>query len=285
MSNELITVEQQAVLSERFDIISGQIDEKIALANGMEISDDNYKDAKKIRAGMNKEAKVYADEFKEVEETVLAPWNRCKAAYQEKVRDKYREIDSVLRDKIGEIEGGLKAEKEQEIVSFFEEHRKANDLDFVTYGSLRIKVGLSDSLTSLKKQVSASVEQIAKDRDVIIGMEDGAEVMTEYQNNGYSLTDAIARVKDRHERIRLQQEAQEKQKAAAAEKKAHEDEIKQQLEDEAPSAPVEIEEPELAKEKGYSATFKVTGTIEQLTALSHYLKDNNFCYEQIKEDK
>jgi hypothetical protein len=272
MTNELITVKQQAILTEQFDAISGEIDKKIALANGMAVSEDNYKDAKKIRADMNKEAKVYADEFKKVEEKVCAPWNQCKAAYQAKVRDKYREIDSVLKDKIGDIETGLKSEKEEKIISFFTDHKEAAGLCYLEWSDMGITVKMSDSEKSLKDAVMAKLSEIKSGSAALAAMDNAAELLAEYKANDFNLSAAISTVQHRKEAAERQAEEIEKARKARAAEREHIDALKTSL--------PEIEK--IVEVKKVSATFKVSAELEKIRALVEFMRGENIEFEQIK---
>ena len=72
---ELIRIDQAIKLTTEFEQVSKEIDKKIETANSLVVSEDNYKEVKKIRAELNKEAKMYAEDFKAIKESVLATWN------------------------------------------------------------------------------------------------------------------------------------------------------------------------------------------------------------------
>ena len=84
---ELIRIDQAIKLTTEFEQVSKEIDKKIETANSLVVSEDNYKEVKKIRAELNKEAKQYAEDFKTIKESVLATWNECEDTYKKMIRD------------------------------------------------------------------------------------------------------------------------------------------------------------------------------------------------------
>lgn len=272
--NQIITVDQQAVLTSRFDAISNELDSKRQLVEGMIVSEESYKDAKAIRASLNKEAKEYADEFKAVKEQVLRPWNDIEAEYKSKISGKYSEMDQVLKEKIYEIEDGLKAKKKTEIEEYFNELKVALDIGFVKFSDTNVKVGLSNSLTSLKKEVKEWCENIADTTATINAMPDGAEIFAEWQRNGFYLAQAIDTVNRRHEAIEQAKALQEKKQAEAeaeAERVAEMEKVAEVEKVEVVEAPKE--------EKTYCAEFRVVGTMDQFKALKSFLVDNEIRFE------
>jgi sRNA-binding protein len=293
---ELITIEQQAVLTERFDAISADLDKRIQTVTNMVVSDDNYKDAKKIRADVRKEAKTYADDFKVVKEQALAPWNTVEDAYKTKIRNKYSEADRILKEKIDEITDGIKQQKEDEVRSYFEEIKTATPgVDWLTYEDLvrarGLKVGMSDSMKGLKDEVKTYVTDIGSEIDAISrDEENGAQVMDEYRRNGFQYAQAVATVHDRIERARQAAEELERRKAerAEAEERARKAKAAAAIEDK-PEPPVETtndvkeDAPAEEPETTYTATFTVYGTMDQIKSLIGFMNENGIEYKQIKK--
>lgn len=283
MVNELITVEQKTVLTSRFDDISKELDTKLERVNGLLVTEDDYKDAKKIRAELNKESKSYADEFKDIKQAVLKPWNEIESEYKEKIAGKYQSIDLTLKSKINEIEDGLKAEKKTQLEEYFNELKTALNIDFVDLSQSKVKVNLSTSLTGLKKDVKNWLEGI--DRDIkAIG--DNAELLAEYQRNGYQLSLGIQTIAERKQAIRAAEEARARRAREAEEeakriKEAEEAAKAYEAENVAiVTQPVTEESLETENNKQFCVGFKVYGNLEQLKALKAYLIDNNLKFEQ-----
>lgn len=286
---ELIRVDQAIKLTTEFEQVSKEIDKKIETANSLVVSEDNYKEVKKIRAELNKEAKQYAEDFKTVKESVLATWNECENAYKSMIRDKYAESDGILKAKVGEIEDGIKNEKREKIVEFFEKHRASRKLDFVTFEDMNLKIGMSNSLASLKREVTEKLDEILKGYEG--ALETSPDVVAEFKENGFDFARAFTTVKDREERKRkaeeerkamLEARAERERKEAEAKAIVQEAEIKESDEVEETA---EVEQPtthEEEREKVYSVTFTVKGTREELMDLSNFLEELNYDYKQIK---
>ena len=274
--NEIITVEQAVKLTSRFDEISNELDVKRKRVEAMVVSEDSYKDAKAIRAALNKESKAYAEDFKEIKTQVLRPWNEVEAEYKSKIAGKYAEMDGVLKNKINEIEDGLKAEKKTELLEYFEEYKLALGVTFVEFLDLDIKVGLSQSLTALKKEVKEKLDGIFSDVSAI-GKD--SEVLAEYQRNGFRLSLAIQTVADRQEAIRQAEELSAKRQAEAEAEAKRVAEMEKTVQEHAPEA-VEVKvEPK--EEKMLCVGFKVYGTLEQLKALKAFLVENEYKFETV----
>ena len=285
---ELIRVDQAIKLTTEFEQVSKEIDKKIETANSLVVSEDNYKEVKKIRAELNKEAKMYAEDFKTIKESVLATWNECEDTYKKMIRDKYAVSDVILKSKVGEIEDGVKDEKRKKVVEFFEKHRASRKLDFVTFDDMNLKIGMSNSLASLKKEVTERLDEILKGYEG--ALETSPDVVAEFKENGFDFARAFTTVKEREERKRkaeeerkamLEARAERERKEAEAKAIVQEAEIKESDEVEEVA---EVEQPsthEEEREKVYSVTFTVKGTREELMDLSNFLKELNYDYKQI----
>ena len=278
---EIITIKQLPVLEEKFAEIGKNIDEKLERCQKMTVSEENVKDVKKIRAELNKERSAFADDFKLIKEKVLSPWNIIEDSYRENIRDKYTRADSVLKDKISEIENGLKAEKEAEIRRYFEEHKTANGLDFITFENTELKIGLSTSMKSLKDTVDGFISRIKDDLNLIDTQVAKAAIMAEYKMH-LNVAKAIKTVNDR-----MIREAEELQKAeektkAEAEKKAHAEKIKEAVPEAFAKPTIETAKTEEEKPAETYISFKVYGTMVDLRNVVRFLNENNYKYEQIK---
>lgn len=274
--NEIITVEQAVKLTSRFDEIAAELNEKKARVEALLVSEESRKDAKEIRAALNKDAKAYAEDFKAIKAQVLKPWNDVEAEYKAKIDAPFKEMDRLLKEKIDFIEDGLKAEKKTELLEYFEEYKLALGVTFVEFLDLDIKVGLSQSLTALKKEVKEKLDGIFAD---ISAIGKDAEVLAEYQRNGFKLSLAIQTVADRQEAIRQAEELRAKRQAEAeaeAKRVAEMQEIVQEHASEAVEVKVEPKE-----EKMLCVGFKVYGTLEQLKALKAYLIENEYKFETV----
>lgn len=274
--NEIITVEQAVKLTSRFDEIAAELNEKKARVEALLVSEESRKDAKEIRAALNKDAKAYAEDFKAIKAQVLKPWNDVEAEYKSKIDAPFKEMDKLLKEKIDFIEDGLKAEKKTELLEYFEEYKLALGVTFVEFLDLDIKVGLSQSLTALKKEVKEKLDGIFSD---VSAIGNDAEVLAEYQGNGFKLSLAIQTVADRQEAIRQAEELRAKRQAEAEAEAKRVAEMEKIAAEHAPEA-VEVKvEPK--EEKMLCAGFKVYGTLEQLKALKAFLVENEYKFETV----
>lgn len=278
MENHLITIEQSAVISERFDEIGRELDRRVELARGMVVSEENYKDAKKIRADVRKEAAAYAEDFKKIKGNALAPWRKIEDAYHAKVRDKYADADAILKRKVDTITDGIKAEKQKAIRAYFDDLKVAEGVAWLDFDQAGIRVTMSDSEKKLKEQAQEVVQKVRAETESIDGMENAAEVMVEYRKT-LDFAGSVAAVNRRAEAKREQEERLARQRAAREEEKRHAREI-----EEAVAMPTvrKVEDPAPVKE--YSATFTVRATREKLKSLVEFMRASDIIFEQIRED-
>ena len=274
--NEIITVEQAVKLTSRFDEIAAELNEKKMRVEALLVSEESRKDAKEIRAALNKDAKAYAEDFKTIKAQVLKPWNDVEAEYKAKIDAPFKEMDRLLKEKIDFIEDGLKAEKKTELLEYFEEYKLALGVTFVEFLDLDIKVGLTQSLTALKKEVKEKLDGIFAD---ISAIGKDAEVLAEYQRNGFKLSLAIQTVADRQEAIRQAEELRAKRQAEAEAEEKRVAEMEKVVQEHTPEV-VEVKvEPK--EEKMLCVGFKVYGTLEQLKALKAHLIENEYKFETV----
>lgn len=296
MDNGLIIVKQLPVIEDQLAAVKESITERVNQALSLVCTEDTYKDIKKVRADLNKEYAELETKRKEVKTAVLAPYERFEKVYKECAGDLYVDADRKLKAKIAEVEEGLRQQKITAVCDYFVEYRESLGLteDLVKYDDMGIKVGLSDSLTGLKKKVKDFLDHISDDLKAIESHEDKDEIMTEYRR-GFNLANALSTVAARHKAIedakRLREEAEARRKAQEEQQKELAAIIAAQAEQEAPpAAPAVVEvahiipEPEAVPAapetvKMYSATFKVTGTLDQLKALKKFLEEGGYTYE------
>ena len=298
MENGLIIVKQLPVIEDQLAAVKESITERVNQALSLVCTEDTYKDIKKVRADLNKEYAELESRRKEVKTAVLAPYEKFEKVYKECAGDLYADADRKLKAKIAEVEDGLRQQKATALNEYFSEYRASLSIpeDFVTYDDAGIKVGLSDSLTGLKKKAKDFLDHISDDLKAIDSHDDRDEILTEYKR-GFNLASALSTVAARHKAIedakRAREEAEARRKAQEEQQKELAAVIAAQTEQEAPvAAPVAVEvvevvpEPEAVPaapeaEKTYVTSFKVTGTIDQLKALKKFLVEGGYTYEQL----
>ena len=298
MENGLIIVKQLPVIEDQLAAVKESITERVNQALSLVCTEDTYKDIKKVRADLNKEYAELEAKRKEVKTAVLAPYEKFEKVYKECAGDLYADADRKLKAKIAEVEEGLRQQKITAVCDYFVEYRESLGLteDLVKYDDIGLKVGLSDSLTGLKKKVKDFLDHISDDLKAIESHEDKDEIMTEYRR-GFNLANALSTVAARHKAIedakRLREEAEARRKAQEEREKELAAVIAAQTEQVAPvAAPVAVEVAQVVPEpvavpeapeaeKTYSTSFKVTGTLDQLKALKKFLVEGGYTYEQL----
>ena len=287
---ELITIKQLPQIEEHLKELSIEIDKKVENAKSLVCTEENVKAIKQIRADLNKEFKEVEQQRKTVKEKILESYMQFEGVYKTYISDKYKEADGELKNKIDTTEDELRARKEQEVRDYFEEYKQSLFIDFIKFEDAKIKVGLSDSKTSLKKQVKDFIDRVNTDLATIMLQEHKEEILVEYKQNGYVLSTAIStvinRIKAVEETKRKQEELKQKQLEEAqwiADEniKIQTEATKQALdnfrvtEQEVLQAPV-IEE---KQEEVLTLKFTVRGTRTKLRALKEFLVNGGYEYE------
>ena len=143
-----------------------------------------------------------------------------------------------MKQRIDEVEDGVKKEKRDEVVKWFNEYLLSKEIDFVTFEQTGINVGLSDSKKSLMNKAKAFVDKICDELSLIDTQEYKAEILVEYKRT-LNVSKAICDVTERRKAIEEEQRKAEETKRLAEERAKAEQEIeKVAAENSEPSAPV-----------------------------------------------
>lgn len=287
---DLIVVKQLPQIEEHLKELSIDIDKKVENAKSLVCTEENVKTIKQVRADLNKEFKEVEQQRKMVKEQILAPYIQFEEIYKTYISDKYKGADSELKTKIDTTENELRARKEQETRDYFEEYKQSLSIDFIKFEDAKIKVGLADSKTSLKKQAKDFIDRVNTDLATIMLQEHKEEILVEYKQNGYVLSTAISTVINRTKAVEetkkkqeelKQKQLEEAQRIADENIKAQTEATKQALdnfrvtEQEVLQAPI-IEE----KQEGIlTLRFTVKGTRTKLRALKEFLVNGGYEYE------
>lgn len=292
---ELIVVQQLPVIVQQLQIISAQIEEQTAYALSLEVTEDNYKEIKKIRSGLNASFNALEDKRKEVKRLILAPYEEFDGVYKQLVTDKYKPAAQQLNERITVVEDGLKQKRANELREYFNEYAQSKNIDFLSFEHLDLNITLSASKKSLKDKVKATIDKVADDLAMIDTQPYKAEILVEYKKS-LNVSQAILTVTNRMKAIE-----EEKAKAAAAQAVAEEEAATAAKVDEAiaesVSAPVVLDAPTVAETPTeanvedntpavtvYELGFKVkTKNIEHLRSIKQLLeklKKEGLEYEQ-----
>lgn len=264
---DLIIIKQLPQIEEHLKELSLEIDKKVEQAKSLICTEENVKAIKQVRADLNKEFKEVEQQRKTVKEQVLAPYMQFEEVYRQYISDKYKSADIDLKNKVDNVESELRAKKEQDVKDYFENYKKENKVDFVTYERARINVTLTASMKSLKEQAKVFIDKIVDDLNLINTQENQVEILVEYKKH-LNVSRAITEVADRKKAL-LEIEQQ----------RAEGNLEKEKLENNLQQLATAVKAPEVTQEKTYKITFTVTGTAPRLKQLKDYLLREGYQYE------
>lgn len=287
---------------------NGEIQAKIKSLGEIE---SNIKEVQNYALALNDYYKkvVFTDETMKIAKDEKSKINKFKQAvsdYRKKTVEEYKkpimqfenlskDTEKILTDvyttinlQVEVYEKKQKQEKENEVREYFEEYRQSLNIDFITFEDTKIKVGLSDSKISLKKQAKDFIDRVNTDLATIMLQEHKEEILVEYKQNGYVLNTAISTVLNR---LKAVEEARKKQEELVnnrleEETKATADALNNFKVDatklaenhkivvNALQAPTEEQ-----KEEILTLKFVVRGTRTQLKALREFLVKGGYEYE------
>lgn len=288
--DEVIVVRQLPIIEERLKQISDQIQEKVSAALAVECTEDNLKTVKSIRAELNKDFQALEASRKEVKNKILAPYNRLEAVYKPCITDIFNASDKNLKQKIDEVENGLKAQKRAEVAAYFDEYLATKNIDFITLDDAGINITLSASIKSLKGQARVFIDKVCDELALIETQENAPEVLVEYKRS-LNVAQAITTVANRHKAIEEECRRYEQMQEAEAAKIAAVHKVEaviaaeqpEEMDTEPLSAPVvePMPESEPDSEEVYELQFSVTGTLDKLRVLKAFLVEGGYQFEQL----
>lgn len=276
---ELITIEQLPIISERLKMVSDEIDIKVRDVLSLDCNAEIVKEVKKIRADLNKEYKELEEKRKQVKNAIMLPYNEFEKVYKYCISDKYRMADEDLKNKINEVETEIKSDKINELTTYFNEYVLSKNIDFITYERANINVTMSTSMRVLKEQVKVFIDKIADDVTLIEKQENKEEILVEYKKSLNCLS-AINTVEERLKSIEV-----EKQKSLETlEKKRNEEVLIKNIENVLQESL--YVEPKIEPKKEIDLddevvilSFKVTAKKYKLRELKKFLDDGGYKYE------
>ena len=266
---DLIIIKQLPQIEEHLKELSMEVGQKVESAKSLICTEENVKTIKEVRANLNKEFKEVEKQRKTVKEQVLAPYMQFEEVYKQYISDKYRSADNDLKQKINLVEKELKEQKEQEIRDYFEEYKKANDIDFITYDQAKINVTLSASKKSLKEQAKQFIDKIKDDLNLIETQEHKTEILVEYKQT-LNVSNAITIVTNRFKAIEEEKNKQEEFIKEASKSVIISAEEKKGI----LQAPIEEKQEEIL-----TLRFAVKGTRTKLKELKQFLESGGYDYE------
>lgn len=273
MENDLIVLKQVPIIAEKLKMVSEEIDKQTQNAIALECNEETKTIVKKTRAELNKEFQQLEEKRKELKTQIIKPYDDfMEQVYEPLISSKFKNADTILKDKISSVENELLQEKKNEIENYFKDYAQSNEVDFLDISMTKINILLSKSNASLKNECKEFIDKIVNDLKVIELQENKTEILVEYKNN-LNLALSIQIVENRHKQLEIEKQKEiERQKALEIETQNI-----QQVEEIV--APMEIEEPK-EQEQEYEMTFKVKGTLQELKLLKEFLIANNIKFEK-----
>lgn len=305
MIQDIIVVKQLPIIEERLREFKSEVDAKVAEAKSLVCTEDTRAQVKAYRADLNKQFAELEAMRKAVKDQIMQPYMAFEAIYKECVSDAMKSADTDLKKKIDAVESGIKQDKREQLEAYFVECCVGYGVpeDMVSIDRLGIKVNLSTTVSSEKKRIADSLQRISGEIQYINDMKYADEIMVEYRKTLNPIS-AAQTVEDRHKRMEEEQRRREaaKREAEARAATAHQVELavqeQEEVEQEEPDEMLQMptakqlpqeEQPAIQgyietllqkeKEKKYSATFTVYGTMDQLKALAGFLREGGYEYE------
>jgi len=268
-TKDLIIVEQLPIITDQLQSLKVRIQKIVDEVKALVCTEDTKKTVKDKRAELNNKFKALEEKRKEVKNAVLEPYNRFEAIYKDNVSDLFKSADADLKKKVDDVEDAIKLEKEIEIKKYFEELKLSLGIDFIEFGKTGVKVGISNSMKSLKDSMREFLNKAKEDLELIETQENKSEILVEYKKS-LCVSQAITVVAERIKRI-----AEEKERQAEREKQREVQKATAEKVEKIVQAPT-VEQP---IEKLMTVTFKVTATRENLIELKKFLNNGGYDYE------
>ncbi len=279
---EIIRVEQLPIIRERLSEVSKMAQKKISEALSLVVSEETVKTVKAVRADLNKEFAELEAQRKAVKNAILAPYDEFEAIYRELISNYFTNADAALKGRIADVENALVAEKEADARAYFDELKARENLDWIKFEDVPVKVNLSSSIKSIRDACDQYVKGVVQDINLIreTNEELAPEMLVEYKkvrNPLFAIRAVLDRKKELEqvtatEQVRTVQQEQETVRQA------------QMMEFLPPAQAQQVKEEKREPEKIYTAAFKARGTKDQLQRLAAFMRASGIAFETIKPE-
>lgn len=297
MKNEIqiAVIEQLPKITEKIKEVGAELDKRLNDLNlgALVCTEETRKSIKELRTKLGAELKDFESQRKSIKTKINEPYEIFNKTYEQEIKAKYQQADLTLKEKIDEVENGIKNKARNLAIDFFNEYKKSKSIiddNYLTFEEINLQIGL-DTLTEkgalVKKYKDAIIEKVdnvERDIETISTMEHKEEILAEYLKHK-NLSLAIKEVNNRHVILAQVQRDYE----VVVEQKAQEEIVTEKV-DEVLSAPVEeqttiddFEEPVQTKAELLEAKFKVITSEENLKYLVSVMKERGMKYESITE--
>ena len=285
MSNELIVVRQLPVIEDQLRQVKSDIQQRVQCALSLACTEDTYKEVKRERAQLSKEYRELEARRIEVKKAILAPYEQFEKLYKECAGDIYSAADRQLKEKISAVENGIKQQKAEEVIAYYEEYRMSLGIDaeVFPFTASGITVKMSDSMKSLKDRAKEYLDRISDELKMIDAQEYRDEILVEYRRSR-NAAGAILTVTERHKAMEAEAARRaeaERQKAALLAAAQNAEQI---VEEESIQIPVAVPteepapEPAAPEDPVLTVAFTVTAPRSKLIALRNFLREGGYEY-------
>lgn len=241
-----------------------------------EEQEEKKQDIKKYRTYLNSMKTDLENKRKEIKKAIQKPYDEFESIYKDKALNVLDEGIDKLTNTINNIESTQLQKKREELISFFDNYTEFYHIgDIVSFDDLPIKINLSTSLESLKKQIIAFCEKVSNDMIAISSEEFRDEILLEYQNNCFDYTKAKITIINKHEMLEKIKQQQEQVQVEIRQETTVVENVNTLC-----SAPIEIEEekPE-ENDEIIEVSFTIKTTKDKILKLKDYLKEMEIDYE------
>jgi len=277
-NGKVIELKQKPIIA--YDLIEAkgkEVEQRLSELNidAIDVNEDNLKLIKSTRSEIRKEFELLENQRKMVKELIMKPYNDFEAAYKEHIANRFKGADFKLKEKVSVVENDLLYKKTDALKSYFDE---INDLDFVSFDDIGLKITRSVSDKKLKEEIASFVEDMKMAVDTIKTLQNSDRVMAKFQivkdlNRAISETNIEI---EREAQIKKQKEERER---LAEERKKAQQSINEEIEQHKEKSNADEKESVQNKPKLYKASFTVTGTVEQITDLKKFMNEKGISYE------
>lgn len=187
--------------------VKGYVENLNNYYKNISFTEETMKEAKDEKSKVNKFKKQVSDYRK----SIIAEYNKPIKAFEDTAKETEKlltETYNTINQQVANYENKQKEIKEQDIKDYFEEYKKANNIDFITYEQAKINVTLSASMKSLKEQAKSFIDKVVDDLKLIETQEHKAEILVEYKQT-LNVSQAITSVTSRFKAIEEEKKRQE----------------------------------------------------------------------------
>ena len=270
-----ISCAQPPVIIENLDNIKQSLQLLLMDISDLPRNDESLKYVKQIRANLTKELDKMETQRKAAKKKALEPYERAEAKYREYISGPYKDADAKLKAWVDDYQNELKQYCIDKLKEYFDELCQAYDIDFISFDQMGIAVSMAMARQvepkKAMKQIYNQLRAVRDDMDMILKMDNAAEIMAEYRKNPI-LSQALTAIAQR-------QEEQESMQTYVAEQKQRLQQVEEHK-----AAMLEAAPEAVPEEECYTVRFVATGNIAALKALKAYGTSLGIVFEEIMEE-